>query len=148
MALACACDLRYAARSAVFATAFLRVGVSGDYGAVWTVTRAVGPAKARELFLLGDRVAADEAARIGLVHGVVADHDLDDHVSGVATRLAASAPIAVAGLKANLNDALILGFSAYLDREAERFGRCLHTEDAREAARAFLEKRTPTFRGR
>ena len=76
LSFACACDLRYAARSAVFVTAFLRVGSSGDHGSAWVLTQAVGPAKARELLFLGDRVDADEALRIGLVSAVVDDDAL------------------------------------------------------------------------
>ena len=121
LSMAAACDLRYAAESAVFATAFLRVGVSGDHGGIWSVTRAVGPAKARELFLLGDRFSALEAHRIGLVHDVVVAEELHDRVATVARRLATSAPAAVRAIKANLNDALVLGFGEYLDRETERF---------------------------
>ena len=65
LSFACACDLRYAARSAVFVTAFVRVGSSGDHGSAWVLTRAVGPAKASELLLLGDRVDAEEACASG-----------------------------------------------------------------------------------
>ena len=80
LSFASACDLRYAARSAVFVTAFLRVGSSGDHGSAWVLTRAVGPVKARELLFLGDRIDAEEALRIGLVSGVVADDALLGHV--------------------------------------------------------------------
>jgi 2-(1,2-epoxy-1,2-dihydrophenyl)acetyl-CoA isomerase len=95
LSLAAACDLRYAAESAVFATAFLRVGMSGDHGGIWSVTRAVGPAKARELFLLGERFSASEAERVGLVHQVLPDAALHAHVGEVAVRLAHSAPTAM-----------------------------------------------------
>src|SRR4029077_15817660 len=88
LSFACACDLRYAARSAVFVTAFLRVGSSGDHGSAWVLTRSVGPAQARELLLLGERVAADEALRIGLVSEVLDDDALTGHVDVIAARLA------------------------------------------------------------
>src|SRR5262249_54015447 len=96
---ACACDLRYAARSAVFVSAFLRVGSSGDHGSAWVLSRAVGPAKARELLFLGDRVDAAEAHRIGLVSDVLDDDALRDHVDAVAARLAAMPPNASRAMK-------------------------------------------------
>lgn len=145
---ACACDLRFSSSAAVFATAFLRVGLPGDHGAVWSVTRAVGPATARQLFLLGDRFDAAEALRIGLVHSVHPPGELETHVRAVTRRLVDSAPIALASLKANLNDAVTLGLSDYLDHEVERFIHCAATDDAREAATAYVEKRVPTFHRR
>lgn len=148
LALACACDLRYAARSAKLNTAFLDAGLSGDFGGSWTLTRIVGPARARELYLLPGRITADDAERYGLVTEVCADEALGERVSEVAARLADAAPLALARMKANLNDALDTSFSEALDREADRHVRCANTEDHREAARAFMDKRAPVFRGR
>ena len=70
MSWACAADLRYAAESAKFLTAFGTAGLSGDFGGTWTLPRIVGPAKARELYLLGDIIDAQEALRLNLVSGV------------------------------------------------------------------------------
>lgn len=145
---ACACDLRYAAESAVFNSAFLTAGLSGDFGGTWTLPRIVGPAKARELYLMPEKFRADEALRIGLVAAVVPDDEFADFVRDKATRAAAFAPLTLASIKANLNDADHVSFSEALDREADRHIRSGLTEDSREAARAFLEKRTPTFTGR
>jgi 2-(1,2-epoxy-1,2-dihydrophenyl)acetyl-CoA isomerase len=148
LAWACACDLRYAARSARFATAFVSAGLSGDFGGSWTLPRIVGGGKARELYLLGERFDADEAARIGLVARVLPDEQLMEHVRGVAERLLGSAPLALRRIKQNLNDAEQLGFAELLDLEADRHVRCGLSQDAREAARAFVEKRAPRFEGR
>ncbi len=145
---ALACDLRYAATSAKFSSAFLNAGLSGDFGGTYSLTHIVGTAKARELYLLAERFDAAEAARIGLVSKVLPDGELMGYVQGVARKLAASAPIALREIKRNLNDALRLSFSEALDREAERHSRCGTTEDNTEAARAFLEKRQPVFKGR
>lgn len=138
LSFAAACDLRYAARSAVFVSAFLRVGSSGDHGSAWALTRAVGPAKARELLFLGDRVDATEALRIGLVSDVVDDDQLRDHVLGIAARLAAMPPNAARLMKQNLDDALTLPLGAYLDAETARFAECSGSPEALAAARAFL----------
>jgi 2-(1,2-epoxy-1,2-dihydrophenyl)acetyl-CoA isomerase len=148
LAWACACDLRYAAASAKFTTAFVDAGLSGDFGGSWTLPRIVGSARARELYLLADRFDAAEALRIGLVAKVLPDAELMPHVREVAERLRRKAPLALRAIKQNLVDAERLGFSEALDREAERHVRLSRSADAREAARAFMEKRAPRFEGR
>lgn len=145
---ACAADLRYAAASAVFTTAFARAGQTGDYGGTWLLPRLVGETRARELYLLAERIGAAEAERIGLVNAVVADDALHAHVAAVAARLAAAAPLALAGIKANLNDAGQVSLPALLDLEAERQVLNRGTRDVAEAARAFAEGREPRFEGR
>lgn len=148
LAWACACDIRYCAESAKFNTAFMTAGLSGDFGGTWTLPRIVGPAKARELYLLAEKFDAAEALRIGLVSAVVPDDYLMPFVRERAVRLAGFAPLTLKAIKQNLNDSPDLDFAQQLDREAERHVRCAYTEDAREAARAFLEKRPPVFQGR
>lgn len=145
---ACAADLRYCAESARFNTAFLTAGLSGDFGGSWTLPRIVGPAKARELYLLPAKFDGREAERIGLVNGCVPDAELAGHVADVAARLAAAAPLAVAAIKQNFHDSPTDDFTTHLDREADRHARLQYTEDAKEAAAAFLEKRPPRFQGR
>src|SRR5579863_8679596 len=76
LGLALAADLRIAGKSARFGTAFVRIGYSGDYGGTWSLTRLVGTAKARELYLLGDVIGADEAHRLGIVNRLVDDEAL------------------------------------------------------------------------
>ena len=124
LALVCACDLRFAAASARFVTAFAKVGLSGDFGGTATLSWVLGPAKARELYLLSDVIDAPEAERIGLVSEVVPDDELLPHVQGVAERLLSAAPGALVAMKRNLNDALRLPLAEVLDREAERQVRC------------------------
>jgi 2-(1,2-epoxy-1,2-dihydrophenyl)acetyl-CoA isomerase len=141
LSFACACDLRYAARSAVFVSAFLRVGSSGDHGSAWVLTRAVGAARARELLLLGERVDSDSALRIGLVHAVLEDSELRSHVDAVVARLAAMPRNARRLMKENLNDALALPLDRYLDAETARFEQCSGSAEATAAARTFLAER-------
>jgi 2-(1,2-epoxy-1,2-dihydrophenyl)acetyl-CoA isomerase len=148
LAWACAADIRYCAASAVFNTAFMTAGLSGDFGGTWTLPRIVGPARARELYLLAEKFRAAEAERIGLVSAVLPDDELMPFVRARAERVAGFAPLTMRAIKANLNDALDVELSTMLDREAARHVRCGRTEDAREAARAFLEKRPPAFQGR
>ena len=149
LALALACDLRVAARGAVLTTAFARVGLAGDYGGTWFLTRLVGSARARELYFLSDRLSAEEAERIGIVNRVVDDERLEDEALALAARLASGPRIALAYMKENLNRAENgdeLG--ECMDLEVTHHLRTTLTEDHREAAAAFAEKRQPSFRGR
>ena len=148
LSLACACDLRFAAQRAKFNVAFRNAGLSGDFGGTWSLPRIVGPAKARELYLLSPRFDAEEAARIGLVSKVLPDDELMAHVRAVAEDVAGAAPIALRMMKQNLLDGPRLSFSEQLDREAERHITATMTEDHLEATSAYLQKRKPSFKGR
>jgi len=148
LALALACDLRIAAESAFVTTAYAKLGLSGDYGGSWFLSRLVGTAKARELYFTGDRVDARECERIGLVNRVVADAELEKEALAWARRIAAGPPIALAWMKDNLNRALGEPLEALLELEAERMVEGAQTEDYLEAVAAFAEKRAPAFKGR
>ena len=147
MSWATACDLRYAAVSARFSTAFVNAGLSGDFGITWFLPRVVGSAAARELLFFADVLDAEQAVGLGLVHAVFPDDELMAEVRARAVRLTNKAPIALARLKANLNDAARLDLGSHLDIESERLILTGQTRDAAEAAAAFLEKRTPHFVG-
>ena len=148
LSLALACDLRYAARRAVLTTAFAKVGFSGDYGGTWFLTRLVGPARARELYFFADRVSAEDASQWGIVNAVFDDDPLEDEVMTRARRLAAGPRLAYRYMKENLNRAEVAGLGECLDIEATHHLHTGLTEDHREAAAAFVEKREPVFRGR
>jgi 2-(1,2-epoxy-1,2-dihydrophenyl)acetyl-CoA isomerase len=148
LSLAMACDIRIASDAARFGTAFAKVGFSGDYGGTWSLTQLVGSAKARELYFLADVIPADEALRIGLANRVVPAASFRDEVHALASRIANGPTIAYTYMKANLNAALTHEFNELLDREAWGQTMTGRTEDHREAVKAFLEKRPPTFKGR
>lgn len=148
LSLACACDLRVAARGAVFRTGFLNVGVAGDFGLPWTLTRLVGLAKAKELSILCERFGADEAQRIGLVARVWDDDAFREEAQKLIDGVAASAPLALLALKQNYQLAERMDLMGFLDFEHRKVSELLRTEDSQEAFRAFLEKRTPQFKGR
>jgi 2-(1,2-epoxy-1,2-dihydrophenyl)acetyl-CoA isomerase len=147
VALAAACDFRMASETAVFVTAFSRIGSSGDFGISYFLTRLVGPAKARELLLLGDRIKADQALSMGLVTRVVPDDQLEAQTSELARRLAAGPPVALRLIKQNLVAAETERMRDVMELEARNMIRALQTDDSKEAVLAFKEKREPVFRG-
>jgi 2-(1,2-epoxy-1,2-dihydrophenyl)acetyl-CoA isomerase len=148
LSLALACDLRYAAEGAVLTTAFARVGFAGDYGGTWFLTRLVGSGKARELYYFSERIAAEEAASLGIVNATFPAANLEKEVIDKARRLAAGPRVAYRYMKENLNRAVSGDLGECLDMEAAHHLRTGMTEDHREAAAAFVEKREPQFRGR
>ena len=148
LGFALACDLRIAARSAKFRTAFAAVGFSGDFGGSWLLTRLVGTAKAREMYFLNTPVDAEEAARLGLVSRIVEDAALMTEAMAMARQIASGPPIAFAYMKRNLHAAETESLQTVLDMEALAQARCYTTEDHKEAARAFVDRRTPLFQGR
>lgn len=148
LALALACDLRVMASTAILTTAFARVGFSGDYGGTYFLTQLVGTAKARELYFLSERIAADEALRLGLANWVCAPEDLAARTREIALRLANGPTAAYRYMKENLNRALAGDVDDCMDLEATHHIHCGQTEDHREAARAFVDKREPVFKGR
>lgn len=148
LGLALSCDLRIASDQARFGTAYARVGYGGDFGVTWQLTRLVGQAKAKELFFLPDMISAAEAQQVGLVNRVVPHEKLWEEAISVAERIAAGPLVSYRYMKANVNMATTVDFRTMLDREAETHLRCGQTEDHQEGVRAFLEKRSPQFRGR
>ena len=148
MQLALSCDLRYAADTAVLTTAFAKVGFSGDYGGTWFLTQIVGTAKARELYYFSDRLGAADAEQLGLVNAVLPADALESEVLERARRLAAGPRVAHRYMKDALNRAVTGELTECLDLEASFHNHTGTTEDHHEAARAFVEKRPPVFRGR
>jgi len=148
LSLAMACDLRIAGESARFATAFARVGYSGDFGGSYFLTRLVGTARARELYYTADILSAEQALGLGLANRVVPDAQLEGETLALARRLAAGPRVALRYMKRNMNAAECGSLHEVLDLEAWHHTRCGMTEDHREAARAFVDKREPVFRGR
>ena len=148
LSLALACDLRIAADNAVMTTAFAKVGFSGDYGGTYFLTQLVGSAKARELYFLSDRIDAKEALRLGLVNWVVSADRLAPETAALAHKLARGPRVAYRYMKENLNRATAGEAEECLDLEATHHVHTGLTEDHREAARAFVEKREPAFKGR
>ena len=148
VALAASCDFRIVSDTSFFSTAFARIGISGELGASYYLTKLVGVAKARELFFFSDRVGAVDALQMGLVNKVVPDAALEAEVALFARRLADGPPLAYRFIKANLNAAETQCAEDMVAMEALNQVRVLRTADAKEAITAFFEKRKPVFTGR
>jgi enoyl-CoA hydratase/carnithine racemase len=147
LALALACDIRIAAESAVMTTGYARIGLTGDYGIAWLLTRLAGTSRARELMFLSERIDARRCEALGLVNRVVPDAELRETAFALAKSLAEGPSIALAYIKDNLDHALASDFLDSMDQEAENMVRSARTTDHKEAVRAFIDKRKPVFSG-
>jgi 2-(1,2-epoxy-1,2-dihydrophenyl)acetyl-CoA isomerase len=147
LSLALACDLRYAVEGAVLTTAFARVGFSGDYGGTWFLTRLVGSAKAKELYYFSERLSAADAERLGIVNAVFPAADFEIEVRERAGRLARGPRLAYRYMKENLNRAVNGELGECMDIEVTHHMRTGLTDDHREAAKAFVDRRDPRFTG-
>jgi enoyl-CoA hydratase/3-hydroxyacyl-CoA dehydrogenase len=142
--LAMACDVRIAARSAVFGQPEIKLGIIPGFGGTQRLPRLVGAGRALEMNAIGDPILADEALDLGLVNRLVDDHELLDTALQWARKLAAQAPLALAAIKrvsgaGNLDEGI--------EAEKRAFAEAFASADAREGISAFLGKRPPRFAG-
>lgn len=147
LSLALACDLRIASENAKLGTIFRNVGFSGDFGGSYFLTKICGTAKARELYFGGQILDAQAALAAGIVNRVVPHDRLEAETMAFAADLAAGPALAFARMKENLNRAETSDLLTALDMEAVNMTLSGQTQDHREAAQAFVEKRQPTFKG-
>ncbi|MBI36143.1 MAG: enoyl-CoA hydratase [Alphaproteobacteria bacterium] len=147
MSIALSCDMRICGTSGFFVTGFGNIGLSGDYGGSWQLTKIVGPAKAKELYFTGRRIESKEALSLGLINEVIEDDLLFEHSKEVARLVASKPPKAISFMKLNINQASEDNFETCLDWEAVRQIHCMETKDFSEGVSAFQEKRKPKFMG-
>jgi 2-(1,2-epoxy-1,2-dihydrophenyl)acetyl-CoA isomerase len=148
LALALGCDLRIAGTSARPDDRLCQGRIFRRFRRQLLFDPLVGTAKARELYFTGRPFEADEALSLGLVNRVVPDEELAAVTVELARSLAHGPSIALSLMKRNLNFAESGGLAELLDMEAAHQVRTGRTEDHREAAKAFVEKRAPIFTGR
>jgi 2-(1,2-epoxy-1,2-dihydrophenyl)acetyl-CoA isomerase len=144
--LALACDMRIAGESATFVQAFVRIGLIPDMGSTYFLPRLIGPARAAELTMLGETVAAARALQFGIVNRVVPDADLMSVTNEIATRLARG-PRSIALTKQALTASEHNDLDAQLAVEERLQTEATRTADFFEGVGAFLEKRRATFTG-
>ena len=147
LSIALAADMRFAGKSARMTTAFAKVGFSGDFGSHYFLHKLVGTAKARELYFTAEILNAEQIEKLGLANRVIEDDKLDGETMAFARKLAAGPRVAWWHVKKNMKVAEEGSLSEALDSEAARMIRTGETEDHKEAARAFVEKRAPVFKG-
>lgn len=145
--LTCMCDLRIAGESAKFAESFVKLGIIPGDGGAWLLQRIIGFSKAAELSLTGDTIDAAEALACGLVSKVVPDAELMDAARALAGKIAANPPFAVRMAKRLLWEARRSDLDTVLEMSAAMQAVAHATQDHNEAVDAFLEKRTPVFKG-
>ncbi len=148
LSLALSCDLIVAAESAYFLLAFVNIGLVPDGGSSLFVPSRVGMARASELAMLGERLGAVEALRWGLINRVVADESLGEATAALAARLAGGPTRSYAGTKQELNNWLFARMDEQLELEARLQAEMADSEDFREGATAFAQKRPARFSGR
>lgn len=146
--LALACDIVLAARSASFIQAFSRIGLMPDSGGTYFLPRLVGSARAMGLALLGERLGAEDAERIGLIWKCVDDAKLADEATALAVSLARGPTRALAAIKEALHVSPQNSLDAQLNFERDVQRELGRTADYAEGVRAFAEKRTPRFKGK
>jgi 2-(1,2-epoxy-1,2-dihydrophenyl)acetyl-CoA isomerase len=143
--IAAACDFRIAATTARFVTAYAKVGRSGDFGGSGLITRLLGGARARELYLAGDMIDAPAAKAYGLVTSVVDPEKLQEETLAFARRFAEGPRFALGLIKQNLVAAETATLKEMIELEAYHHAKTGETEEHVEAVAAFRERRKPKF---
>lgn len=144
---AAACDLRVGDDDVRINSAFLDVGVAGDMGVPWTLSRLVGPGRARDLMFFPRKIDAQEALGFGLLQRVWAGDVFEDELARYVASLATAAPLALTAMKANFVEAERTDFCSFITIEAERHIRLHASADRIEAFSAWVEKRPARFVG-
>lgn len=145
--LAMACHLRIAGERARFGQPEVNLGLIPGYGGTQRLVHYVGKTKALELMLTADMIDAQEAYRLGLVNAVVPQGEEVAHARAMIEKTATKAPVALAKVIEAVNACFEEGNNGF-EAELKAFGACCGTEDFREGAAAFLEKRAPRFSGK
>jgi 2-(1,2-epoxy-1,2-dihydrophenyl)acetyl-CoA isomerase len=145
--MALMCDLRFAAAGARFSEGYVKVGLIPGDGGTYFLPRLIGTARALELLWTGDFFTAEQAAEMGLVNRVYPADQLMAEVSAFAARLAGGPSVAIRTTKRAVYQGLRMDLRTHLDLLSSHMGFIRQTEDHREGARAFVEKRSPRFVG-
>ena len=146
--VALACDMIYASEKARMGFPEVTLGILPGFGGTQRTARLIGLARAKELIFTGKVITAKEAYEMGLVNKVVPDDQLMEAASGLAAKMLRRHRSGYRLAKACINRSADLDIDSGLDFEADAFGLCFGTEDQKEGMTAFLEKRTPTYRGK
>lgn len=142
------CDVVIAHESASFMQAFSKIGLIPDSAGTFTLPRLIGWQKASALMMLGDKISAEEAERLGMIYKVSTAEEFEDESLKIATKLSKMPTKGLAFTKHLLNQSMANDFSQQLALEKEFQAKSAATEDYQEGINAFLEKRKPVFKGK
>jgi 2-(1,2-epoxy-1,2-dihydrophenyl)acetyl-CoA isomerase len=145
--IAFCCDVVVASRSASFIQAFSKIGLIPDSGGTYILPRLIGWQKASALMMLGDKVSADDAERMGMVYKVFDDAVFKDEALKIATTLAQMPTKGLALTKQVLTNSMVNNYEDQLHDEELFQEKAGMTSDYKEGVQAFLEKRKPNFKG-
>ena len=142
------CDFVVVADDAYFTLAYIHLGTTPDGSSTWFLPRLVGLRRAKEIAMLGDRIPAAEAVRLGLAYRSVPAASLETEAANLAARLAAGPTRAYGNTKALLHASFNRGLREQMDAEVASFAECASNPDFAEGVKAFVERRKATFSGR
>ena len=145
--IALCCDVVVAKASATFIQAFSKIGLIPDSGGTFTLPRLIGFQKASALMMLGDKVSADEAEKMGMIYKVFNEEVFEEESIKIATTLSQMPTKSLAYTKQALNASLDNSLAVQLQKEDELQYKAAHTADYKEGVAAFIEKRLPVFKG-
>jgi 2-(1,2-epoxy-1,2-dihydrophenyl)acetyl-CoA isomerase len=148
LGLALACDLIVASDRAQFAEVFVKRGLALDGGSSWTLPRAIGLRRAKQMAFFGEMLSAQDALAWGMINKVVPAEDLEREGWDWASKLAASATVAIGLIKKQLDMSSLVSFEQAVEDEARAQHMTFTTADMHEGVRSFLERRPPRFTGR
>lgn len=146
--IALACDVVVATESASFIQAFSKIGLVPDSGGTFTLPRIIGFGKASALMMLGDKVSATEAEKMGMIYKVVSDDTFTEESEAIAQKLANMPTKGLAYTKHLLNQSFVSNLDQQLELEKEWQFKATETYDYKEGVNAFIEKRKPEFKGK
>ena len=148
VSIAIAADITLAKKSGYFLLAFVNIGLMPDGGATELVAASIGRARANRMAMLGERLSADDAAEIGLIHASLDDEAYDAELARLVDKLGNGPTVALASMKAAINATTLTHLDEALDREREGQIALFSTADFAEGGQSFVDKRKPTFTGR
>ena len=143
-----ACDIVIASEKAKFGQPEVKIGIIPGGSGTQMMPRLIGEKKAKELIFTGDFITAEEALRLGLINKVVPHEQLMEAGEEMIAKLKAQSPLTLGFCKMAVNKSLEMSLSEGIKAEQDIFALCFATEDQKEGARAFLEKRTPDYKGK
>lgn len=146
--VACLADTRIAADSAIFGATFLKIGLVPGDGGAWLLPKVIGMARASELFFSGETIDAQTALSWGLVSRVVPAARLMDEARDLAGKICRQPPDVLRMTKRLMREGMTASFDNIMEQSASMQALAHHTEDHAEAVSAFLDKRSPVFKGR